>query len=232
MFITAVRTLILYTTVLIVMRLMGKRQIGQLQPFELAVTIIIAELASIPMEDTGVPIIRGLTPIIMLLVLHFSISLLGLKFQFIRKITCGTPSVLIEKGQIKEKELRKLRYSLSDLLEQLRVKNYPNLNEIDYAFLETNGELSVIPKAENRNVVVKDINVTPPPAKLPVTLIMDGVVQWKNLKKLNLDRNWLDDQLRASGIKSTRDVLIAMLDTNGKFFAQSKNTNSKGESKK
>jgi len=226
--ITIIRTVILYITVVVVMRLMGKRQIGQLQPFEFVVTIMIAELASIPMEETGIPLIRGLTPIIILFILHVTISLLSLKSQSFRRIICGTPSVLIEKGKIKEKELRKLRYSMSDLLEQLRVKNYPNINDVEFAVLETNGQLSVIPKAEKQPVVAEDINIVNPPAQLPLTLVLDGVVQPKNLDRLNLDKQWLLTQLKAFGIAGPEDALIAIIDTGGQFYAQPKAAKQKG----
>lgn len=228
MLITIIRTVILYITVVMVMRLMGKRQIGQLQPFEFVVTIMIAELASIPMEETGIPLIRGLTPIIILFILHVTISLLSLKSQSFRRIICGTPSVLIEKGKIKEKELRKLRYSISDLLEQLRVKNYSNINDVEFAVLETNGQLSVIPKAEKQPVVAEDINIINPPTQLPLTLVLDGVMQQKNLDKLNLDKQWLLTQLKAFGIAGPEDALIAIVDTGGQFYAQPKAAKQKG----
>jgi len=225
--ITIIRTVILYIMVVVVMRLMGKRQIGQLQPFEFVVTIMIAELASIPMEETGIPLIRGLTPIIILFILHVTISLLNLKSQSFRRIICGTPSVLIEKGEIKEKELRKLRYSMSDLLEQLRVKNYPNINDVEFAVLETNGQLSVIPKAEKQPVVAEDLSIINPPNQLPLTLVLDGVVQQKNLDRLNLDKQWLLTQLKAFGIAGPEDALIAIVDTSGQFYAQPKALNRK-----
>ncbi|MDI3534175.1 MAG: hypothetical protein PWQ82_540 [Thermosediminibacterales bacterium] len=230
MLITFFRTIILYITIVIVTRLMGKRQIGQLQPFEFVVTIMIAELASIPMEETGIPLIRGITPIIVLLAAHVAISFLTLKHQPSRSLICGTPSVLIKNGKIIEKELYRLRYNINDLLEQLRIKNYPNINEIEFAILETNGEISVIPKGENTPVVVKDINIKHPPPKLPTTLVLDGVVQTKNMKSLNISEEWLLNQLQAYSIQKPEDAFIAILDTNGNFHAQAKGDKSQYQS--
>ncbi|HHU70080.1 MAG TPA: DUF421 domain-containing protein [Thermoanaerobacterales bacterium] len=222
MLISIVRTIIIYGLVVIVMRLMGKRQIGQLQPFEFVVTLMISELASIPMQDTDIPLMRGITPIIVLLTAQVVISYLSLKYQPLRNIICGNPSIVIKNGKIQEKELWRLGYSLNDLLEQLRVKNYPNLNEIEFAFLETNGEISVIPKAENTLPTIKDLNIKPPEPKLPVTLVLDGVTQNQNLESMNLTEEWLLDQLKMFNITRTKDALIALLDTSGNFFAQTK----------
>ena len=224
MLITIIRTIILYIMVVFVMRLMGKRQIGELQPFEFVVTLMIAELAAVPMEDTGIPLLKGIIPVFILLAAQITLSYFSMKHQGFRKIVCGTPSILISNGKIIDKELRELRYNINDLLEQLRIKDYPNVNEVEYAILETNGELTVIPKAEYRPTVVKDINVFPAPPKLPVTLILDGIIQKENLDRLNLNREWLQNQLLSYSIKKPEEALIAILDTNGAFYAQNKPT--------
>ena len=136
------------------------------------------------------------------------ISYLSLKYQPLRNIICGNPSIVIKNGKIQEKELWRWGYSLNDLLEQLRVKNYPNLNEIEFAFLETNGEISVIPKAENTLPTIKDLNIKPPEPKLPVTLVLDGVTQNQNLESMNLTEEWLLDQLKMFNIARTKDALL------------------------
>ncbi|MDK2823986.1 MAG: hypothetical protein PWQ67_324 [Clostridia bacterium] len=222
MLITLARTIILYLLVVIVLRLMGKQQINQLQPFEFVVTLMIAELATIPMEDTGIPLLKGIIPIFILLVAQITISLLALYNQSFRKIISGTPAILIKDGMIMEKELKKNRYNINDLLEQLRIKNYPNVNEVAFALLETNGELSIIPKSEQRQVVVKDLNIATKPVKLPLTLILDGIIQQKNLQAINADQRWLQENLNMFGIKKPNDALIAILDSNGIFYAQAK----------
>ena len=189
MLISIVRTIIIYGLVVIVMRLMGKRQIGQLQPFEFVVTLMISELASIPMQDTDIPLMRGITPIIVLLTAQVVISYLSLKYQPLRNIICGNPSIVIKNGKIQEKELWRLGYSLNDLLEQLRVKNYPNLNEIEFAFLETNGK-SVL--SQKRKILFQlSGSQYKTSSQLPVTLVLDGVDQNQNLESMNLTEEWL-----------------------------------------
>ena len=152
------RAIVLYIIVLVVMRLMGKREIGQLQPFELAIAIMIADLASIPMTDTGVPISNGIVPILGLLVMHLLISTINLKSMKAREIICGKPQILIYRGKIDEKALKKERFTLNELQERLRDKNIVNISDVEYAILETNGQISVIEKnhtIENSCVVAK-----------------------------------------------------------------------------
>jgi len=225
MLITLFRTIILYILVVVALRIMGKQQISQLQPFEFVLTLMLAELATIPMEDTGIPLLKGVIPICILLFAQVTISYLSLKSQGIRKVVSGTTTILIKNGIILDEALRKNRYNINDLLEQLRIKNHPNVNEIEFAYLETNGEISVIPKAEKRPIVVRDLNITVEEVKMPVTLILDGVVQSENLRTTNFDGKWLEEKLKMFNIEKTTDVLIAILDTNGSFFAQSKGKN-------
>lgn len=223
MLIVLIRTLILYGLIVVAMRIMGKQQIGQLQPFELVITIMISELAAIPMENPGIPLINGITPILTLLVAQVTLSYISLRSERARAFICGTPSVLIENGQILEPELKRLRYNISDLTEQLRVKNVPNISDVEFAILETNGNLSVIPKSQKRPIVPEDLAIQTQYEGLPHTLIMDGRIIHKNLKKINLNLAWLDDQLRAKGIGSPAQVLFASLDTEGNLYCQVKN---------
>ncbi|KJS86768.1 MAG: membrane protein [Peptococcaceae bacterium BICA1-8] len=225
MLITLFRTIILYILVVVALRIMGKQQISQLQPFEFVLALMIAELATIPMEDTGIPLLKGVIPICILLFAQVTISYSSLKSQRFRKVVSGTTAILIKNGIILDEALRKNRYNINDLLEQLRIKNHPNVNEIEFAYLETNGEISVIPKAEKRPIVIQDLNLTVEEVKMPVTLILDGVVQSENLRTTNYDGKWLDEKLKMFNIEKTTDALIAILDTNGSFFAQSKEKN-------
>jgi len=222
MLIGIIRTLILFTVVVIGLRLMGKRQISQLQPYELVIVIMLSALAAIPMENTGVPLLNGLLPILTLLVAQVALSTIALKSERARGIICGTPSVLIENGKIVEKELARLRYNINDLLEQLRAKNMPNIADVEFAILETSGDLSVIPKSQKRPLVPADISVSTAYEGLPVTLVIDGCVLDKNLNKVNLSVEWLQSELRKFGIHSLKDVLFASLDTEGKLFYQLK----------
>ncbi len=217
-----IRTLILFTLVVVGLRLMGKRQVGQLQPYELVIVIMLSALATIPMENTGVPLVSGLVPILTLIVVHVALSYTSLKSERARGIICGTPSVLIENGKIVEKELNRLRYNINDLLEQLRAKNIPNIADVEFAILETGGQLSVIPKSQKRPVIPEDLNLPTKYEGLPVTLIIDGYVFHKNLAKINLSEEWLKSELRKFNVHNLKDVLFASLDTEGKLFFQVK----------
>lgn len=227
MLIVFVRTLILYTVIIIVLRMMGKRQVGQLQPSELAVALVIADLASIPMSDMGIPLINGIIPIITLFILEELLSFIALKSERARGVISGKPSILIERGMIIEEELRKTRYNLNDLLEQLRLNNYPNLEDIDYAILETSGQLSIIPKPENSPVLKKDMNIKTNKQFLPTTIIIDGRIISDNLYKIGLSNNWLEGELKKNNIKSAKDVFIAYLNPDRKFVYQLKGSSMK-----
>ncbi|OPY59814.1 MAG: hypothetical protein A4E55_00003 [Pelotomaculum sp. PtaU1.Bin035] len=217
-----IRTIILFAVVVISLRLMGKRQIGQLQPYELVIIIMLSALAAIPMENTGVPLASGLFPIFTLLVAQVVLSYVSLKSERAREIICGTPSVLIENGKIIEKELSRLRYNINDLLEQLRSKNTPNIADVEFAILETSGQLSVIPKSQKRPVVPADMNIPTTYEGSSVTLIIDGRVFYKNLAKINLNTDWLESELKKFGVNSFKEVLFASLDTEGKLYYQVK----------
>lgn len=217
-----IRTIILFTVVVIGLRLMGKRQIGQLQPYELVIVIMLSALAAIPMENTGIPLVSGLFPIFTLLVAQVALSYISLKSERARGIICGTPSVLIENGKIVEKELYRLRYNINDLLEQLRAKDTPNIADVEFAILETSGKLNVIPKSQKRPIVPADMNLPTNYEGMPVTLVIDGYVFQKNLAKINLDKNWLESELKKFGVNNLKEVLFASLDTEGKLFYQVK----------
>ncbi|HOS69789.1 MAG TPA: DUF421 domain-containing protein [Bacillota bacterium] len=227
MLIIFVRTLILYILIIIVLRLMGKRQIGQLQPSELVVALIIADLAAVPMSEVGIPLINGIIPIITLFIMEELLSYLSLKSERARGLISGKPSILIERGIIMEKELQQLRYNLNDLLEQLRLKNFSNVEDVNYAILETSGQLSVIPKEEKKPVTLKDMNIKTQIQHLPVTVIIDGRIISDNLYKIGLSNNWLANELKKYKIKSARDVFFAYLNPEKKLIYQLKGSSLK-----
>jgi uncharacterized membrane protein YcaP (DUF421 family) len=228
MLIILVRTAILYISVVVAMRIMGKQQIGQLQPFELVITIMLSELAAIPMQDPGIPLLNGLTPILTLITLQVITSYTTLKSEKARAVICGTPSILIENGKIIESELFRLRYSISDLLEQLRSKNMPNISDVEFAILETNGNLNIIPKSQKRPLTPEDLSLSTKYEGIPHPLIMDGLIISDNLKDVRLDLTWLEQQLTVLGINNPKEVLFASIDSEGRFYCQKKNTGSKG----
>ena len=221
------RTLILYAFVVFVMRIMGKRQIGELQPFELVIAIMLSELAAVPMQDTGIPLIHGLIPILTLMSLEIIISFLTLKFRPLRKVICGTPSILIKDGKVEYEELRKQRFNLDDLMEELRMLGYLNISDIEYAIMETSGKMSVIPKSDKSPVVKGDIKVKAPEEQLPVGIILDGQLDKNALKRSGKDMAWLNKSLDKNHIGSIKDVFIGMIDSQGNFFAQRRSKDEK-----
>ena len=227
MLIVFVRTLILYILIIVVLRLMGKRQVGQLQPSELVVALIIADLAAVPMSEVGIPLINGIIPIITLFIMEELLSYISMKSERARGLISGKPSILIERGTIIEDELRRIRYNINDLLEQLRLKNFSNVEDVSYAILETSGQLSVIPKEEIKPVTLKDMNLKAKTQHLPVTVIIDGRIISDNLYKTGLSNNWLADQLRKNSIKSSEDVFFAYLNPERKFIYQLRSNSQK-----
>lgn len=224
MVLVIVRTLILFTATVFLLRLMGKRQIGQLQPYELVVIIMISELASIPMQNTGIPLINGLIPIFVLVTAEIILSYVSLKSERARGVVCGKPSVVIQNARILEPELQRLRLNINDLLEQLRQKGVADVADVEYAILETSGQLSLILKSSKRPLQPQDMDIWPAYEGLPVTLIMDGRVIEENLADANRDLAWLERELSKSGVGSCQDIFFATLDSRGQLYYQVKNS--------
>ena len=222
MLITFFRAIVLYIVVLVVMRLMGKREIGQLQPFELAISIMIADLASIPMTEIGIPIFNGIIPICGLLAMHLLISVINLKSLKAREVICGKPSILIYRGKINEENLKKETFTINELEERLRGNNIFNLGDVEYAILETSGQVTVIPKPEKRNTIPEDFNIVPEYEGIPYDLVIDGKIMSQNLKEIGKNYNWLKKQTDKFNIKP-EDALIVTLDGKGQIFCQAKN---------
>ena len=221
MLITFFRSILLYIIVLIVMRLMGKREIGQLQPFQLAISILIADLASIPMAETGIPITNGIIPILVLLVMHLIISMINLKSNRAREIICGKPRILIYRGKIDEKALKQERFSINELEEKLRSNNIMNLGDVEYAILETSGEVTVVQKPNKRNTIPEDFGIIPEYEGLSYDLIVDGKTMTDNLQKIGKNYEWLRKQVEKFGAKP-EEIFIATIDGKGQFFCQKK----------
>lgn len=218
---TFVRVIILYILVLIVMRLMGKREIGQMQPFELVVAIMIADLASVPMTDIGIPIFNGIIPILGLLMLQLIISIVNLKSMWCRKILCGVPAILIYRGKIDEEVLKKEKITINELEERLRQVNVPYLGDVEYAILETSGQISIIQKPDKRNTIPADFNIQPEYEGIPYDLVIDGKIMKNNLKKIGRNYKWLEQQVEKFGLKP-EDALIVTFDGKSQMFCQKK----------
>ncbi|NLX90675.1 MAG: DUF421 domain-containing protein [Firmicutes bacterium] len=215
------RTIIIYLTVLIVMRLMGKREVGQLSTFDLVVAIMIAEIAVFPMEELDIPIYIGLIPMFILVGGEILISYLCLKSRFLRKIIDGGPSIIISNGIILENEMRRQRYNLNDLLAQLREKGIFDISEVKYAILETSGKISVMPKTSKRPLTPEDMNLSLPEEDMPLPIIFDGQVMQQNLGLLGLTNEWLDGELKKYDLR-TEEILYASVDSQGKLFISEK----------
>lgn len=222
MFIVLIRTAILYALVVIIMRLMGKRQIGELQPFELVIAIMISDLASLPMQDTRLPLLHGIIPIITMLMLQILISEIQLKSEKVRKIIDGTPSILIRRGKINIKQLKNQRMSINDLMVGLRLQGYLNIDDVEYAILETDGQISVIPKEPYSPLVKQDLNINSKQSELPICVIMDGRINNRNLDEANKTLSWLKNRMEENNISDEKDVFIAFTNSRGDFIFQLK----------
>ncbi|OEG00216.1 hypothetical protein BHF71_05885 [Vulcanibacillus modesticaldus] len=217
------RTLFMYFFVLIVLRLMGKREIGKLSIFDLVVSIMMAEIAVVVIEDTEISMIRGIVPILALMFTQIIISYISLKSKKIRELVEGKPVILISNGKIRDKEMARQRYTLDDLLTQLREKNIKRIADVELAILETSGKLSVFPKPSQLPVYKGDLNIALDKYKgMPIPLVADGRILSKNLKKIDRDDQWLMKQLAKKGYRNLDDVYFASIGSSGELFIDPK----------
>ena len=221
MSITFVRAVILYIIVLVVMRFMGKREIGQLQPFEFVIAIMIADLAIVPMSEIGIPIINGIIPILGLLVMHLLISYINLKSIKMRALICGKPSILIYRGHINEDIMIKERFTINELQEKIRSMGVDSIADVEFAILETSGQISVIQKPEKRNTKPEDFGIIPEYEGIAYDLVIDGVVMKQNLQLLNKDYEWLKREVEKFGYEP-EDALIVTINAQNEIFSQKK----------
>lgn len=211
------RTVILYFLIMIGLRLMGKRQIGELEPGELVLTMMISDLATVPMQDFGIPLLAGVIPILTLLALSMLLSQLSLSSLRFRRLLCGTPSVLIRDGKLQQEAMRKNRYTLDELLEELREQGISCLEDVKYAVLENSGQLSVFPWTRRQPPTADHLGLeVEEDVVLPVVLINDGRLLRRNLTAQGLDETWLREALRREGLSSPREVFLLTLDETGR----------------
>ena len=225
MAIMLLRSIIIYLCVLAVIRLMGKRQVGEMQPFEFVVTLIIADLACIPMAELSVPLLHGIVPIVTLMILHFLICFFARKFQFARYLLTGKPAIVINPNGINYKELKELNMTLDDLIELMRGCNAFKFEEIAYAIIETNGNLCIIKKSGCETVTKDDLKVKVSQSALPMNIIMDGKRMNENIKLAGISDSFIEDCMMKANIKDLKDVLLLTLDNTGQVFIQSKTAN-------
>ena len=209
------RTVILYVFLITVIRLMGKRQIGQMEPSEFAVTMLAANLASIPIEEWDIPLLGGIVPLLTVLALEYGLSIAALRSIRLRKLLCGKPVILIENGQILQDNLRATRVTLDELTGHLREKDVLDLSQVQYAILETNGNLSVFPFPDYTPACAKDAGIPTSPQHLPITILSDGHLIRENLEKSGFDPLWLQKTLQKR--KTTQaDTWLLTVDGSGK----------------
>lgn len=216
-----VRTIIMYAIVILVMRIMGKRQIGQLQPYEFVIAIMISDLATLPMQDSAIPLWTGIVPILCLLLLQLCISFSVLKSKRARGFLCGKPCIMIKNGVIIEENLRNQMYTLDDLLEALRIKGFPDVKSVQLAILENNGELSVLPISEAQNVSRGDMSIKAP-SDVVTDLIIGGCLLEDNMELLNIRNDLLMHELQKSGLSKIEEVFYCYVNGAGKIVVQRK----------
>ncbi len=218
MVIGVIRTVILYLLIIAGVRLMGKRQVGELEPSELVLDLLIADLAAVPMQDFGIPLLSGILPIFTLLCVTMMLSVLTMKSIRFRAIICGRPSIIIENGQINQREMRKNRFTVDELNEELRGQGVTDFSTVKYAILETNGRVSVIPFASQKPPTVQQLSLSADEGGLPMVLINDGRLLEKNLKKRGFNQVWLEKRLAEHGVHTVKEVYLLSVDEQEQIY--------------
>jgi len=225
MAIVTIRTVIVFVCIVAAMRLMGKRQLGQLELSELVVAVLISDMAAHPLQDIGIPLLNGLIPIAVLLSCELLISWFSLKCPGFRKFCFGKPSILMCNGKIVREELKKNRFSLDELCEELRGKGVTDLSKVSFAILETDGTLNVLLRSEEKPISAILMGKSVPEPGIPITLIGDGKPDMKNLQQIHKDLNWLKSELQNYGISRISDVYFMNIDALGTIWLQKKEEN-------
>lgn len=216
MAITAIRTVIIYIFIITAMRIMGKRQLGELQPAELVVTLVISDLAAVPMQESGMPLLNGLIPIMMLVALELLLSALMMKVPFFHRLIGGKAKIVVSDGQIDATAMKGMRLTVDDLMETLRQQGTFDIADVQYAIVEANGKISVYPKAGARQVTCDDLNLNLPDNGMPMVIVSDGKVSQWGLSVCGLDESWLRDVLAANTCKE-QDVFIMTADKSRQY---------------
>ncbi|MDR0916373.1 MAG: DUF421 domain-containing protein [Oscillospiraceae bacterium] len=218
MAIAIIRTFIIYFIMVVSMRVMGKRQLGELEPAELVVAVLISDIAAGPLNDLGTPLLYGLAPIFTLVFCEVMLSAIVLKSRLIRNVVSGSPSIIIENGRLLPREMKRNRYTIDEMMEHLRKNGVESLASVKYAILETDGTLSTMLYAAESPATPKQMNIVVPEAGMPVVVISDGSVVSEGLKKLGLNRYWLADRLSETGHGSANEVFLMTVDTSGTVY--------------
>ena len=222
MAISFIRTLLLYICVIVALRIMGKRQIGELEPSELVITILVSELAAIPMQDLGVPLLSGVIPIVTLISLEILVSFVSLKSIRLRRLLNGRPAIIIRSGQLDRHKMQQMRITVDEVLEALRENNIGSISEVKYGVIEPSGQLSYVLQTPYRPTTAEMLNLSPQDSGLPYIVISDGHIIHQNLQKLNKTVSDIEKLVHKSKIDSVKDVFLMTLDDCGNQFIQAK----------
>ena len=217
MFISYIRAMILYILFVLAVRLMGKRQIGQLEPTEFVVAILIADLASVPMQDIGIPLLSGILPILTVLAIELISSVLAMRFRRVRRFLSGSPILLMENGHILTENLTRTRLTVDELVQHLRENGILDLSTVQYALLEVDGQISTIVHPKYQPPTASDLKLKPEAQELPLAIISDGTVLDEHLRAAGRDRKWLDGQLKVLGCR-VEDVFLLTTTKTGKLY--------------
>ena len=217
------RTILLYVILIVGIRAMGKRQIGELEPIELVLMLLISDLAAVPMQDFGIPLLNGVVPIVTLLSLSMLLSFFSMKSVRFHRLVCGNPTTLIKGGVIQQAAMRRNRFTLDELIDELRAQGVTDLSTVKYAVLETNGQLSVLLYPADAPATPRQLGkAVRDDVSLPTVLVNDGHVMENGLTDKGLDQAWLDRTVRAHGFRDVREILLLTVDDAGKVLCVGK----------
>lgn len=222
-----VRSILIYCVVLLVFRLMGKRQIGQMQPFELVLTLIIADLATIPMADISIPVLHGIIPLLTLVILHFLLTLFTRLSIKLSSFLSGKPVILINPDGIDYKAMKKLNMTIDDILACLRDKGFFSITQVQYAIVETSGKISVMPKAQFSSATCQDLKLQPDESFVPITLVCEGKILEDNVALAVLDKQKVEQLVKKEANAKVKDVLVLSIEKSGKGYIQLKKNKGK-----
>ena len=222
-----VRSILIYCVVLLVFRLMGKRQIGQMQPFELVLTLIIADLATIPMADISIPVLHGIIPLLTLVILHFLLTLFTRLSIKLSSFLSGKPVILINPDGIDYKAMKKLNMTIDDILACLRDKGFFSITQVQYAIVETSGKISVMPKAQFSPATCQDLKLQPDESFVPITLVCEGKILEDNVALAVLDKQKVEQLVKKEANAKVKDVLVLSIEKSGKGYIQLKKNKGK-----
>lgn len=222
MLIAFARTILLYLLIIIGIRLMGKKQVGELEPTELVLAMLMSDLAAVPMQDFGIPLLFGVVPIVTLLCITMALSVLTMYSLRFRLLLSGKPSIIVEEGKLLQTELRRTRMTPDELMEELRLQGITDLSTVKYAILETSGRVSAILYANRQPVTPEQLGLTPEESGLPLTIVDNGQLYPGNLRRRGLDEKWLKKELSRHGVQSVREVFLLTVDEAGGVYFSKK----------